>query len=191
MDKWSYFRALLSIAAIAVLVSCSDKPEKLAAAPDVETPEEIPAETRPQASQELQGVRYSHSKGGNLQWELEAKSVAQVLDGPTNLEEVKIIYYSDDGQVVVLVADSGEYEDSTRNATLIGNVVVTTSNGDSLKTDALEWNQQEERLRGEGDVTMRRGQSIINGSGFELFPEIETVTIFDVDGIIREGDVNP
>jgi len=191
MDKWSYIRALLGIAAIVVLVSCGDKPQKLAVEPDAGEPGRNAGEPSPQVSQELQGVRYSHSKGGNLQWELEANSVAQVMDGPASLEEVKITYYSDDGGVVVLVADSGEYEDSTRNATLRGNVVVTTSNGDSLKTDALKWNQQEERLRGEGGVTMSRGHSIINGSGFELFPEIETVTIYDVDGIIRQGDVNP
>jgi LPS export ABC transporter protein LptC len=191
MDKWSCIRALLGIAAIVVLVSCGGKPERLAVEPDAGDPGRYAVEPSPRVSQELQGVTYSHSKGGSLQWELEAKSVAQVMDGPTGLEEVKITYYSDDGRVVVLVADSGEYEHSTRNATLRGNVVVTTSSGDSLKTDVLYWNQQEERLRGEGRVTMSRGHSILNGSGFELFPEIETITIYDVDGIIRQGDVNP
>lgn len=183
--------SLVGAVSLLALVSCSGKPDKLvppeatAPSPAVEEAEEPVGLT-----QELRDVRYSQSKEGRLQWEMVASSVEQTAGGPTNLEDVKITYHSDDGRVVVLTADSALYEDATRNAVLRGNVVVTTSDGNSLRTDALTWNQQSELLEGEGYVTMTRGESVIKGRKFELSPEAETFRIFNVEGTIHQEDMN-
>lgn len=182
--------SLLGAVSLLALVSCSNKPEKLVP-PEDARPSSVEETEKPVGlAQELRDVRYSQSKEGRLQWEMVASAVEQTLDGPTNLENVKITYYSDDGRVTVLTADSGLYEDSTRNAALRGNVVVTTSDGNSLRTDALTWNQQSELLEGEGDVTMTRGESIIKGKKFELSPEDETFKIYNVEGTVHEKDMN-
>ncbi|RJP73925.1 MAG: LPS export ABC transporter periplasmic protein LptC [Candidatus Abyssobacteria bacterium SURF_17] len=171
-------------------LSCSNKPEKLVI-------EENSAETEIEQSaqpdklaQKLQDVRYSQSKGGKLQWEMAAESVEQEGDGPTRLSKVKITYYAENGRVTEATADSAMYNAATGNAKLRGNVVVTTSDGNRMTTDALAWNQAEEILRGEGVVTMSRGDSIIKGKGFELSPEAETFKIFKVEGTIHQGDMD-
>lgn len=183
--------SLLGAVSMLALVACSSKPEKLVPPEDEARSSSAEEPEKPLGlAQELRDVRYSQSKEGRLQWEMVASAVEQTLDGPTKLENVKITYYSDDGRVTVLTADSGQYEDSTRNAALRGNVVVTTSDGNRLKTEALTWNQQSELLEGEGDVTMTRGESIIKGKKFELSPEDETFKIYNVEGTVHEEDMN-
>ncbi len=183
--------SLVGAVSLLALVSCSDKPEKLVP-PEPEAPlssvEE--AEGPVGLAQELRDVRYSQSKEGRLQWELVASTVEQAADGPTSLEKVKITYYSDDGRVTVLTADSGLYENTTHNAALRGNVVVTTSDGNNLRTDALKWNQKAELLEGEGDVVMTRGGSVLKGKKFELSPEDETFRIYNVEGTVQHEDMN-
>jgi LPS export ABC transporter protein LptC len=103
---------------------------------------------------------------------------------------VKLTYYAEDGRVVTLTADSGSYEDATRNVTLQGNVVVNTSDGNHVDTDAIAWNQKSGILKGKGEVRITRGDSIIRGKGFELSPENETVNIYNVTGIIHKKEMN-
>jgi len=185
---------LILFLAVLSLISCSNKPEKLAPEADnnARTDEHIAGSTGESAdiTQELHGVKYSESKEGRLQWELVAESVRQSGDGPTDLEDVTITYYSDDGRITVLTADSGQYESVERNAVLRGNVIVKTSDGNSLMTEAIKWNQQAETLRSEDEVIMQRGGSMLKGSGFELSPYLETFRIYNVEGTIRQGDMD-
>ena len=179
---------IIGIAALAC-TACGGKPEKLVASPEAEKITESTVEESAEVAQELRDVRYSQSKGDKLLWELVAKSVEQMADGPTNLEDVQTTYYSEDDKVTVLTADSGLYDSATRNVILRGNVVVTTSDGNSLKTDVLTWNQEEDLLRGDGNVTINKGNSVIEGKGFELSPSLETIEIFEVGGTIHQGDM--
>lgn len=185
-------RLLFTIGAVAAfaLASCSSKPERLAVKTDPDKPTAKKAKQRVEVAQKLQDVRYSQSKDDKLQWELEANSVEQISGGSTDLENVKITYYSDDGKNTVLTADSGLYDTTSRNATLRQNVLVRTSDGNSLRTNVLKWSQQEELLRGEGDVTISRGNSVLRGRGFELSPALETFTIYQVEGILHKGDMD-
>lgn len=172
------------------IASCSNKPEKLVDQEDkILAGEKEPAKAA-DFSQELHGVKYTQSRDGKTQWELVANSVHQVADGPAKLMGVKITYYADDGKIVVLTADTGAYEASTRNISLEGNVVVNTSDGNHLNTDALKWSQKSETLNGEGDVTMTRGGSVIRGKGFELSPESETINIYEASGTVRQKEMN-
>jgi len=180
---------LIGSVATFALAACSKKPEKLVAESEFEKPVKKADVPLAGFGQELQSVRYAHSKDDKLQWELIAKFVEQVEDGSANLEEVKITYYSDDGTITVLTADKGLYESATQNAMVHGNVIVTRSDGDRVNTDTLRWNQQEERLEGEGNVTITRRSTVIKGKGFELTPSRETFRILNVEGVIHKGDI--
>lgn len=172
-------------------VSCDRKPEKLV--PEKETEElsrQAPEEPIGLA-QQLQDVRYSQTKDGRLQWELTAKSVQQVMEGPTSMQNVTMTYHAADGKATVLTADSGAYDNASNNATLRGNILVKTSDGSSVRTDTLEWNQKAGVLKGAGDVTIAKGRTVVQGKGFELSPEIETFKIYHVQGTIHRGDINP
>ena len=181
---------LMGLAVMFAIVSCSSKPEKLVEQEDkILAGEKEPAKSA-DFSQELSGVKYTQSRDGKPQWELVANGVHQVADGPAKLMGVKLTYYAEDGKIIVLTADTGVYEDSTRNVTLEGNVVVNTSDGNHLDTHALQWNQKSETLKGEGDVTMTRGGSVIRGKGFELSPKSETINIYEVSGTVRQKEMN-
>ena len=171
-------------------ISCDSKPDRLTAPKDVEGVGEEAATSPIEIAQELQDVRFSQSKGDRLQWKLEAKTVEQVAEGPISLESVEITYYSDDGRVTALTADIGQYDASGRSATLKGNVVVKTSDGGRVETGAIHWDQEKQALTGEGEVKISKSDSEINGRGFELLINDESVTIYQVDGIIHKGDVN-
>ena len=171
-------------------ISCDSKPDRLSEPKDVEEAGEEASAPAIEIAQELSDVRFSQSEGGKLQWKLEAKTVEQIAEGPISLERVEITYYSDDGRVTALTADKGQYDSSARNATLKGNVVVTTSDGGRVETEAIHWDQDRQALKGESQVKISRNNSQINGRGFELLTEDESFTIYQVDGIIHRGDVS-
>jgi LPS export ABC transporter protein LptC len=181
---------LLAVTTVFAMASCSDKPEKLVAGDGFDEPEADTVAEPVAIAQELRGVRYSQSKGDKLLWRLDAKTVEQADGGPVDLQSVEITYYGDDGGRTVLTADVGLYDAAGRDATLRGNVIVETSDGGRVETSAVHWDQDEQKLSGEGEVILSRGDSIIMGKGFELLPEGETVKILEVTGIVHEGDID-
>lgn len=178
--------------ALPLLVTCGRKPEKLS------TDDGFGAEPVEQAdqaeptkfTQELRDIKYTQSKDGRKQWELKATGVQQVLGGPAELQQITITYFGDDGKITTVTADAGSYDAATNNADLQGNVLVNTSDGAVVSTDALHWDQQTELLTGKGNVKINRQSSVIEGKGFELSPEVETFTVFEVTGILRKGDTD-
>ncbi len=181
---------ILSALAVSVAAaSCSDKPPKLVARQGFERADVEDSVPLFEVTQELQDVRYSRSKGDELQWRLEAKTVAQTTDGPVQLESVEITYYADEDRTTIVTADAGIYDHVGQDATLSGNVTVTTSDGGRVETSTIHWDQKEQVLTGEGEVTISRGGSTIRGTGFELFPAAETVRIYQVGGVIHQGDM--
>jgi LPS export ABC transporter protein LptC len=190
--KFPFICVLCGMLILPALVTCGRKPEKLSAddglgAERLEQAE--PAELG-KFTQELRDIKYTQSKGGRKQWELKATGVQQVLDGPTELQHVTITYFEDDAETTTVTADAGSYDAATNNAELQGNVLVNTSDGAVVSTDALHWDQQTELLTGKGNVKITRQRSIIEGKGFQLSPEVETFTVFEVTGILRKGDTD-
>jgi LPS export ABC transporter protein LptC len=169
-------------------VSCSDKPDKLVVPTDTEKPSEDETSSLAGVAQQLQDVTFSQSKGDKRLWKLQAKAVEQTRDGPINLENVEITYYSDNGRVTVVTADTGLYDDANRNARLEGNVKVRTSDGGRVDTTAILWDQETEVLTGDGEVTISKGNSTMTGTGFELRPSDESFKIYQVDGVLHKGD---
>ena len=169
-------------------ISCSDKPEKLVVRADSEKPEEDEASSLTGLAQQLQDVRFSQSNGDKRLWKLEAKAVEQVADGPINLESIEITYYSDDGRITVVTADTGRYDDAGKNARLEGNVKVRTSDGGRVETAAIQWDQETQILTGDGLVTISKGSSTLTGTGFELHTSEESFKIYQVGGILHKGD---
>ncbi len=176
---------LLAATASAVFHSCGKAPKKL----EIEKTEAAAEDTEPAGiAQKLSGVKYTQSKDGKLEWELTATGVQQALEGPTQLQQVKITYFGDPDKITVVTADSGEYETATKNARLHGNVLVKMTDGTSLSASALVWDQATRLLTGEGQVKISQGNSIIQGTGFELSPEAETIQLFQVNGVIRQEE---
>lgn len=183
------FRTVVIVCGLAVvLAACGRRPEKLVAEPESET-SSTEKVGHADLARELSDIKYSQSKNGKVEWELQATGVQQALDGPTVLQQVKITYYSTDGRITVVTADSGTYDTKTKDAQLQGNVVVTTSDGATLATDSIKWDQGAGLLTGPGDVKITRSDSIIEGKGFQLSPEAETATLFQVKGVIRRGEM--
>ncbi len=176
--------------AVTFAIACSNKPEKLVEQEDkILAGEKEPGKSEA-FSQQLHGVKYTQSQDGKPQWDLVADSVNQAIDGPAKLKGVKITYYANDGKIIVLTADTGMYEASTRDVSLEGNVIVNTSDGNHLNTQALKWDQKSGTLKGEGDVTMTRGDSVLRGKGFDLSPKSETINIYEASGTVRQKEMN-
>jgi LPS export ABC transporter protein LptC len=190
MNSFSRFIFMLAILVALGHVSCSDKPEKLVVRVDAEETEKDATSSPFGITQQLQDVRFTQSKGDKQLWKLEARAVEQVVDGPINLESVEITYYSDDGRVTVVTADTGLYDDKDRNARLEGNVKVNTSDGGRVETTAVQWNQETETLTGDGEVIISKGNSTLTGMGFELRPSLESFRIYQVGGVLHRGDAS-
>ena len=179
---------MLAVLVAFIHISCSDKPEKLVVRENAEKPEEAETSSLIGVAQQLQDVKFSQSKGDKLLWKLAAKAVEQVADGPINLETIEITYYSDDGRITVVTADTALYDDAERNARLEGNVKVRTSDGGRVETAAIQWDQETQILTGDGLVTISKGSSTLTGTGFELHTSEESFKIYQVGGVLHKGD---
>jgi len=178
---------ILSAALAPTFATCGNAPDKLAA----ESTEVAPGDNSMQElAQELSNIKYTQNKDGRLQWELTAAGAQQALDGPAKLQQVKITYFSANGKTTVVTGDAGTYDTATNSAQLLGNVLVSSSDGMSLSTDSLQWDQKTELLSGSGEVRISRDQSVVRGRGFELSPEDESLKIFEVNGVIHKKEMN-
>src|SRR5574340_866071 len=92
------------------------------------------------ANARLEKIRFVEDKEGKKTWELEAKAIHQYQDqNIMRLEEVKVTLFSDEGRVFVISGREGKVHQDSKNMELVGDVVLTSSDGYRLKTDSISY----------------------------------------------------
>ncbi len=136
----------------------------------------------------LSQVTLSGHEDGDKQWMMQVNSV---LDkGNDRTELCKIDYgeiYDEEGVAkYFLTADSGEYSRRTDLFTLQDNILVTTTDGEVMKTDVLEYDQTSKFLT-TGTIEIKKKDMILNASEMQLDVDEE---IYDFSGdVMVEFDI--
>jgi|GEM_PF-2089877 len=113
-------------------------------------------------------IHISETLEGSLRWTLDADR-AEVFDKEhrTVMEKVSIRVFSKDGEWTV-TADQGVLDNENRDVSLTGNVLVTSSDGLTLTTNALAWQNKERNLSTDDIVEIRREGTTIVGRGLDV-----------------------
>jgi len=143
-----------------------------------EAVEKVPKASTGGADMRLEKVRFMEDKHGQKTWELEAKSVHR-YEGQNMmvLEDVKLTFYAKEGRIFYLTSKQGKVYQDSKNVDLIGDVVLTSNDGYSLKTQSASYRDADKIVSTPDPVEIEGEQLRMTGKGMVVNVEAKTFRI--------------
>ncbi|MBI5681930.1 MAG: LPS export ABC transporter periplasmic protein LptC [Deltaproteobacteria bacterium] len=139
---------------------------------------DISPQTPSNADVVISKIHYIEDKDGKKEWELEADSAQYFQGGDvTELEDVKITFYSKDGKIYEAKGKRGKLMNETKDVELTGDVVVTSNNGYKLTTTSLNYTSSKRQITTKERVFLTGSKIYAEGNGLLLDMNKETVSI--------------
>ena len=158
-------RALMLAALFLIACSKSDEPEMVMSESGLE--------------REIQGFRLSETHDGRLMWELKAAKAWRIPnDHHDHLETVEVLFYDRNGQLDSrLTARNGVVDEATGLMTAKDDVKLISTRNDTLTTQELSYQKDDDIVRGPGFVRIAKPDRVITGFEFEAKPDLSTYEI--------------
>lgn len=169
MKKNGFFLIFLCLSGIIVLIFCLGKPKTRHTGDIVnEYRQFLRAEAAGMPEMEIKDFKLIQTTGKVKEWELYAvRAVEYESEEEIEIFETKINFYKGDKISLVLKADTGTVNLSSKNIYIKGTVDAVTPDGIHLKTESLLWVSSRKRLVTEDRVVVTRGGMRIDGVGLE------------------------
>ncbi len=130
------------------------------------------------ADMHLEKIRFVEDKHGERTWELEAKSVHQYQDqNMMLLEDIKVTFYAKEGRTFFLTGKQGKVYQDSKNVELMGDVVLTSSDGYQLKTSSASYRNSEKIVTTSDLVEIEGEQLRLTGKGMLVNMEEKTLKV--------------
>ena len=143
-----------------------------------ETVEKVPKVSTGGADMQLKKIRFVEDKQGQKTWELEAESVHQYQEqNMMVLEDVKLTFYAKEGRIIYLTGKQGKVYPNSKNVDLLGDVVLTSSDGYQLKTHSASYRHAEKIVSTADPVEIDGEQIRLTGKGMLVNVEAKTFEI--------------
>jgi len=143
-----------------------------------EAVEKLPKLSTGGADMQLKKIRFVEDKQGQKTWELEAESVDQYQERNIMvLEDVKLTFYAKEGRIVYLTAKQGKVYQDSKDVDLLGDVVLTSSDGYQLKTHSASYRHSEKIVSTPDPVEIDGEQIRLTGKGMLVNVEAKTFKI--------------
>ncbi len=132
------------------------------------------------ADMRLEKIRFVEDKHGEKTWELEATSVYQYQEqNMMVLEDVKVTFYGKEGRTIHLTGKQGKVYLDSKNVDLLGDVVLTSSDGYWLKTHSASYLHLEKTVSTPDPVEIEGEQLRLTGTGMLVDMEAKTFKILN------------
>ncbi|MDE2800877.1 MAG: LPS export ABC transporter periplasmic protein LptC [Gemmatimonadota bacterium] len=125
---------------------------------------------------------------GKSRAQVSAGSFQQVSeDEPARFSDgVRVVFFNAQGDTVsTLRAERGEINASGDDMKVFESVVVVARDCTQLQTDSLRWQRDENRIMGEGHVTISRPDGTETGVGFNASSDLKQWTLLFVNTRMR------
>jgi LPS export ABC transporter protein LptC len=143
-----------------------------------EAVEKLPKVSTEGADMQLKKIRFVEDKQGQKTWELEAESVHQYQEQNIMvLEDVKVTFYAKEGRIIYLTGKHGKVYQDSKNVDLLGDVVLTSSDGYQLKTHSASYCHSEKIVSTADPVEINGEQIRLTGRGMLVDVEAKTFKI--------------
>jgi len=130
------------------------------------------------ADMHLEKIRCVEDKHGEKTWELEAKSVHQYeAQNVMVLEDVKLTFYAKEGRTFFLTGKQGKVYQNSKDVEVVGDVVLTSSDGYRLKTHSASYRDSEKVVSTSDPVEIEGEQIRLTGKGMLVNMEDKTLRI--------------
>lgn len=147
---------------------------------------QAPVVTAPESDQQISEFSLSgYGEKGKKAWDLAGKT-ADIFDSVIKLKDVTGNLYGED-EDIKLTADNGDFDKTEGKVHLEKNVVITTSSGAVLTTEAMDWDRKKQVVSTDEMVNIVRDNMVTNGTGAIGKPNLSRVVLQkDV-----QVDINP
>lgn len=117
--------------------------------------------------QKMSGIHLVENSENEKGWELFAVEATGTAESQWSLKKVKVQFYAKDDSSFTVTGDVGEIDGTTKDIIIRGNVITTSSNGYSFKTDSIRYVSSVKKMSSNDTVEMQ-GPPDQKGSGFKL-----------------------
>jgi LPS export ABC transporter protein LptC len=134
---------------------------------------------KPLPDQVISGFSLTETARGEKDWHMDAvKAYVYEKRNILEAESIAVTFFDKAGEVrSVLKADYGKLNRATDDMEASGNVVVTSSDGVVLETQALRWESQAREIVSDDSVRIVRAQDVLTGWGFRGDPDLGSFRI--------------
>lgn len=118
------------------------------------------------ADLQLNRMKYTETREGIKEWELEAASVRYFQDeNMLFLEKVKATFFGKNQETYVLVGERGKFNTQTKAIEVFDGVKIDSSDGYQMQTRSLKYQAEKRELRTSDPVEMSGPQLRVQGTG--------------------------
>ncbi len=135
------------------------------------------------ADMQLGSAHFTQSEEGVKKWDLVADDV-KYFKGKDQmlLTGLKASYFSKKNEPVFIESREGRFDSKSGNIEVFGDVIVRSSDGDTLSTDVLKYSPDSELVTTDEEITLKSGSTTIRGRGLSMDIKNNRVVIkSDVD----------
>ncbi len=117
--------------------------------------------------QQMQGVHVVETKNESKEWELWAdQAIGFKTEGDLSLDQVKASFFGTDGISFLVTGKTGAVKTATKDMTINGKVVTTSSNGYVFHTDSVQYNSRDRILTSPTAVRVNGPRDSLGGHMF-------------------------
>jgi LPS export ABC transporter protein LptC len=128
----------------------------------------------------------TESDSGVVRYIVRARIARFYAGDVTRAEDVQVDFY-DRGQKVSTLRSKAGFLDGDGRLRAQGDVVVTSIEGEVLRTDDLYWDQKREKIRADGAFTVTGERDVLRGIGLTTDPGLSLIQVDkDVSGTLTE-----
>lgn len=114
----------------------------------------------------LDRLRYTETKEGVKEWELEAASALYFKDkGTVVFEKVKATFFGKNQGIYVLVGEKGKFNPQTKAIEVFDGVKLDSSDGYHMRTQSLKYEAEKRELSTPDPIEMSGPQLRVEGTG--------------------------
>lgn len=130
------------------------------------------------ADMRLEKIRFVEDKHGQKTWELEAKLIQQYQDQNIMLlEDVKATFYMKDGRSFILTGKKGKVYQDSKNMELVGDVLLSSSDGYQLKTHSVSYDHLKKSVTTSDPVEIEGKEIELVGKGMLVDMEAKILKV--------------
>jgi LPS export ABC transporter protein LptC len=170
------FKRFLGIIILCSLVVVAVIVWRTVSVPNSKTaPQKAPSTT---ADLKLDRVRYTETREGVKEWELEAESALYYKEDNTVVfDKVKATFFGKNQESYTLVADKGKLNTQTKEIEVFSQVKIDSSNGYHMRTETLKYLVDKKELSTADRVEMNGPQLHVLGTGLVVELEQQRVKV--------------
>ena len=139
---------------------------------------ESPKTSEPPPRSVIMNVRYAGASGNRKEWELTADRLILTKESDAAvLDNVRFVYYADDGTSYTMTGKAGGYDESSGEVTVTDGVKVVYRGGYTLTASEMAYSIKKKVFHTEKPVRILSGKADVSGTGFEFLLTEQKMTI--------------